>query len=106
MSQKPVVRRRRASDDIEAAIDFCLAEAGIEIASSFVSQLEEAIKRIAKQPAAGSERYGHELQIHNLRKWPIKRFPFFIFYIEKKDRIEVVRVLHKNMDMPTRLDDQ
>jgi toxin ParE1/3/4 len=99
--RKSIVRRRRADEDIESAISYYLKEAGNELALDFVSQLEEAIKKIAKQPVAGSQRYGHRLRIPELRQWPMKRFPYLIFYVEREDRIEISRVLHNNMDIPS-----
>ena len=103
MPQKPVVRRRRADDDIESAVSYYLDEAGNEVASAFLDRLEEAIRYIAKQPAAGSQRYGHELQISDLRHWPIKRFPYLIFYVENERRIEIARLLHSKRDIPTKI---
>ena len=99
MRHKPIVRRRLADDDIESAVSYNLKEAGTEVASAFLNQLEEAIRYISKQPASGSQRYGHELQIPDLRQWPIKRFPYLIFYVEKERRIEIARVLHSKRDI-------
>lgn len=101
MRQKLVVRRRRADDDIESAVSYYLNEAGTEVASAFLNQLEEAIRCISRQPATGSQRYGHELQISDLRHWPIKRFPYLIFYVEKERCIEIARVLHSKRDIPS-----
>ena len=104
MKQKPVVRRRRADDDIESALSYYLSEAGAEVASNFVDQFEEAVFKISRQPAAGSPRFGHELQIAGLRQWPMKHFPYLIFYIEKERHIEIARVLHTSVDIFSRVD--
>jgi toxin ParE1/3/4 len=101
---KPVKRRRRANEDIESAILFYLGEAGPDIAASFIERLEEATDHIAQRPGAGSERYGHQLRIPALRYWPMKRFPYIIFYTERKTFIEISRVLHSKMDIPSWLD--
>ncbi len=98
MRLKPVVRRRRADDDIETAIAYYLKEAGAEVATDFANRLEECIRKIARQPAIGSSRYGHLVQIPELRQWPMKRFPYLLFYIEKENRIELSRVLHSSLD--------
>jgi toxin ParE1/3/4 len=102
--QKTVVRRRRANDDIESAILFYLNEAGAEIAFAFADRLEEAVSKISRQPAASTQRFGHELQIPDLRQWQMRRFPYLIFYVEKEKQIEVVRVLHTSVDITSRLD--
>ena len=103
MTQKPVLRRRRADDDIETAFAYYLTEAGPQIAADFIYRLEEAIKQIARHPAIGSPRYGHYLEVPGLRHWPIKKFPYLIFYPETDKHIELARVLHSSMDIPSRL---
>jgi toxin ParE1/3/4 len=103
--QKPIVRRRRADDDIETAIAYYLNEAGAEVATDFANQLEESLRTISRQPAIGSPRYGHLVQITELRHWPVKGFPYLLFYIEKENRIELARVLHSSMDIPSWLHD-
>ena len=105
MTQKPVVRRRGADEDIEYAIAYYLSEAGLEIATSFANRLEEALQKISRHPAIGSPRYGHSLLISDLRHWPMTKFPYLIFYVEKERHIEVVRVLHGSMDIPSWLND-
>ncbi len=105
MRAKPVVRRRRADEDLENAISFYLSEAGPEIAATFVHRFEEAVKQISRHSALGSPRYGHLLQIDGLRHWPMKRFPYLIFYLEKDAHIELARVLHASMDIPSWLGD-
>jgi hypothetical protein len=32
--------------------------------------------------------------------WPIRRFPYLIFYIEQPDALDVWRVLHGQRDIP------
>lgn len=71
----------------------------------FVDQLEATLEQLSRRPAAGSPRYGHEIHIEGLRHWPMKRFPYLIFYLEREGRIEIARVLHDRMDIHTRLSD-
>ncbi len=99
MRQKPVVRRRQANDDIDAAVSYLLAEAGVRVGTDFLNQLESAIKIISSQPGAGSQRFGHELDIADLRHRPMRQFPYLIFYLEKERHIEIVRVLHTKRDI-------
>lgn len=105
MKRKPVLRRRRADDDIETAFAYYLSEAGPDIAANFIYRFEEAVKQIERHPAIGSPRYGHELHVPGLRHWPIKNFPHLIFYLETDKHIELERVLHGSMDIPSRLED-
>lgn len=101
MRQKPVVRRRKADDDIESTVSYYLAEAGNQVATDFLNRLESALESISRLPGTGSQRYGHELDIADLRQWPMKQFPYLIFYVEKEQRIEIVRVLHSKRDIPS-----
>lgn len=103
MPRKPIFRRRRASEDIDQAPAFYIEEGGAEVAIDFIAQLEATLNKISRQPDAGSPRYGHLMRIDALRSWPVKRFPYLIFYIEKEGRIEVSRVLHTHMDISSKL---
>jgi len=105
VSRKPVVLRRAAEDDIDAAIAYYLNEAGSDVAADFVEQLEDSTMKLSKQPAMGIPRYAHELHIANLRYWPMKRFPYLIFFIEKERYIEIGRVLHGSRDIPSAVDE-
>lgn len=107
MKRKPIVRRRKADGDIESTVAYYQVEAGNETATGFLNQLESALQSLAKQPGAGSQRFGHELDIPDLRQWPLGRFPYLIFYVEKSNRIEIVRVLHtsRNVTALITLDD-
>jgi toxin ParE1/3/4 len=98
---KPVIPRERASRDIDDAIAQYLRDAGPKAALGLVREVEYAFRHIARHPATGSPRYGHELDLPGLRVWPLKRFPFLIFYVDCGDHIDVWRLLHGQRDMPT-----
>jgi toxin ParE1/3/4 len=102
---KPVVTRRLADDDTDSAFDFYLAESSVETAISFINELERAYVHIARHPLTGSTRYGDELSIAGIRHWRLNRFPFLIVYIDTGHRIEVWRILHRQMDIPKHLAD-
>lgn len=99
MSVKPVVPRTLARWDIDHAIDDYLA-IGEGTARGFVDALERAFRHIALHPASGSPRYAHALDLPHLRSWPLRRFPYLVFYIEREDHIDVWRVLHAAQDIP------
>ncbi len=100
MSAKPVVQRALAHADIEQAIGFYLDEANGAAALGFVEALEVAVAHIALNPATGSPRYAHELNLPGLRTWPLTKYPYLIFYIELEQHIDVWRVLHMATDIP------
>ena len=105
MTKKTVVRRRLAEDDIDAAFTYYLNEAGKEIAADFVVQFEKITVNISTQPTLGSPRYGHDLMLPGMRYRTMRRFPYLIFYVEKENRIELVRVLHTSRDISSLIDE-
>ncbi|HEY0594196.1 type II toxin-antitoxin system RelE/ParE family toxin, partial [Sphingopyxis sp.] len=100
MTTKPLVALGLARRDVEDAIDHYLAEAGDAVAMRFIDALERAYRSIAEAPGTGSPRYAHELNLPSLRHWRVKRYPFYIFYMEHQDRIDIWRVLHAQRDIP------
>ncbi|RZL87457.1 MAG: type II toxin-antitoxin system RelE/ParE family toxin [Variovorax sp.] len=105
MTTKPLVPRALALEDVEAALDYYLGEAGAEAATGFVDELRAVYAPIARNPGSGSPRYAHELDIAGLRSWPMKRYPYLIFYFEQSGHVEVWRVLHGKRDIPAWLPD-
>lgn len=101
MKFKPIIPRIVAQRDVEDAIDYYLNEASEQVALDFINALEQAYTHIARHPATGSTRYAHELDLPELRSWPLKRYPFLVFYVERPDCIDVWRVLHGHRDIPS-----
>ena len=99
---KPAIRSVSADADIQAALEFYIAEAP-HVAEEFVSALEKAVAQIQRQPGIGSPRYAHELGIPMLRHWSLGRFPYLVFYIEHDDHLDLIRVVHMSRDVPATL---
>lgn len=100
MSGKRIIARERANRDADEAVDYYLREAGEKAALGFIDDLERAYRHIARHPASGSPRYGHELELPGLRSWPLKRYPYLVFFVERQDHIDVWRILHARRDIP------
>ena len=100
MSGKPVVLRERARRDVDEAIEHYLAEAGPAVALGLIDALEDAHRQIGEQPAGGSPRYAHEMDIPGLRFRTVGKFPYLVFYVEREAEIDVWRVLHGARDIP------
>ncbi len=100
MSVKPVIPRALASRDVDQAIDHYLDEGGERVGLGFIDALEKAYRHIARHPASGAPRYAQELDLPGLRAWPLKRYPYLVFYVERDDHIDVWRVLHSQRDLP------
>lgn len=99
MTSKPVVLREIARRDVDDAIDFYLAEAGEAVALRFIDAVQGAILAIGRQPAVGSPRYAHELDLRGLRGRLLRGFPYVVFYVERDRDVDVWRVLHAKRDM-------
>lgn len=57
-------------------------------------------RQVAEFPALGSARYAAALGLPNLRHRQLRRFRYLVFYAERDDRIDIVRVLHAERDIP------
>lgn len=97
---KAVIPRGLANRDVDAAIAHYLEEGSEQVALRFVDALERAYAHLGRQPAPGSPRYARELNIPGLRSWPLRDFPYLVFYIERADHLDVWRVLHGRRDIP------
>ena len=102
---KPLIRRASADRDVESAVEWYLMESGPDVALKFIDALQDGYAHIARNPATGSPRSGQQLGIDGLRSWPLRTFPYIVFYLERADAIEVWRVLHGLRDIPVHLQD-
>lgn len=103
MSTKPVIPRVRAHEDATEALRFYAEEGGEQVALRFVDALEAAYRRIGRHPSIGSPRYASEIDWPGLRHLRLRRYPFLVFYFERGDHIDVVRLLHAERDVPESL---
>lgn len=102
---KPVRLRRLAAEDIDAALDHYMSEAGNDVAARFVASVERAIIHVGRHPHHGSLRFAYELEIPDLRCWPVPRVPYLVMYVERDTEIDVWRVLHTRRDILSTLVD-
>lgn len=100
MKSKSVIPRALAERDINEALNFYLAEANGKVALGFIDALERAYRLIGERPDAGSNRYAHELDLPGLRGWPLRGYPYVVFYVAREDHIDVWRVLHATRHIP------
>lgn len=100
MKRKQVVPRQQALRDVEEALAYYLDEGAEAAALGFIDALERAYQHLGRHPATGSPRYAHELNLPDLRVWPLSKYPHLVFYMEQPDHIDVWRVLHGQRDIP------
>ena len=92
MKYKPVIRRALADRDVQQAIDYHLGEATKQVALGFVDALKRACWHMGRHPAGGSTRCARELDLPGHRYGPLKRYPYLVFYVERKDHVDVWRI--------------
>ena len=95
--------RALAHSDIEAATINYRDHASPRVAVEFVDALEAAVDHLRRHPFTGSLRFAYELEIPELRAWPLPTFPYLIFSVPDNDRIDIWRVLHTARDIPAHL---
>lgn len=100
MSASSLTLREAARRDISEAVGFYAREAGEDVALAFIDELERVFGQLRRHPEAGSPRYAQELDLPGLRHWVLHAYPYLIFYIPRRDRIDVWRVLHAERDIP------
>ena len=100
MTNRPIILRDVALQDVDAAIQYYAREAGEAVTVRFIDALGTAYSRIATRPGIGSPRYDLTLGLPGLRSLPVKRFPYLIFYLDRGDHIDLWRVLHTHRDIP------
>lgn len=83
MRVKPAIPREQANGDVDEAVAYYLNEASEAVALGFIDALEKAYRHLGRQPATGSPRYAHELNLPGLRAWSLTRYPYLVFYVER-----------------------
>jgi toxin ParE1/3/4 len=106
VKSKALVQRTLARRDIDLAITHYLEQDASPAALGFVDALERAYAHISKHPGTGSPRFAHELGIPDLRSWPLGKYPYLVFYVERADHIDIWRVLHMKRDIPASMQDE
>ena len=96
----PVVLREAARRDLDEALDHYLSVDARAAAAGFLACVERTIENIARYPQAGSPRYGHVLDLPGLRAWILDGYPYLVFYVERRDHVDVWRVPHAERNIP------
>ncbi len=97
---KPLQWHPLARLDADEAADRYAAQGGLALELRFIQSLDTAIAQVADQPGMGAPRYADVLKLSGLRLWPLKGFPYLVFYLERNAHIDIWRVLHAQRDIP------
>jgi toxin ParE1/3/4 len=104
---KPARLRIAAWEDLASAYEYYEQASQHEgsnlILNRFIDAVAKAQTHIERNAGTGFPRYAEVMRMEGLRHWPIGKYPYSFFYIERADSIDVIRVLHLNSDIPKHL---
>lgn len=103
MSAHNVVLRPTARVDVEETAAWYAEQGGHVLEMRFVDALSAAFGHVSRHPASGSSLQGMPPDVGALRFWPLKKFPYLIFYLQRDGNVDVWRVLHAERDIPASL---
>lgn len=101
----PVVLTAKARQEVRRITAWYRKEGGALLALRWAASVETAVRHIGANPKTGSTRYATLLKLESLRFWPLKGFPYLVFYLERNAHIDIWRVLHAQRDIPAWMGD-
>lgn len=91
--------RPKASSDLDEQALF-IAHDNLPAAYQLYEACEQTLNKLAKMPRMGQHYPTREKQLIGIRFFPISGFEkHLIFYIPRKDRIDVLRILYATRDV-------
>lgn len=96
---KPALLRPQALRDQQSEVRYYRKEAGSRVAVRLVKATDTALDQIEVDPGIGSPRLGQVLDIPGLRTWRVAKFPLLWCYFERRDHLDVVRLLGERQDL-------
>jgi toxin ParE1/3/4 len=101
---KKIVITPKASQDLDDCYAY-ISQDNPEIAIQFFDSTRITIAQIAKMPGMGSIFATNNTRLQGVRKWSVKDFrKYLIFYIERDNVVEIVRILYAARDISSILD--
>jgi toxin ParE1/3/4 len=101
---KKIVITPKASEDLDDCFAY-ISEDNPEIALRFFDSTRLTIAQIARMPGIGSIFVTENERLQGLRKWSVKDFrKYLIFYIDRDEIVEIVRILYATRDISDILD--
>ena len=103
---KPAVLRPQALRDQQGEVRHYRREGGARIAVRVAKAADVALDQIELDPGIGSPTLGKLLGIPGLRTWRVTKFPLLWCYFERRDHLDVVRLLGERQDIVSILGDE
>jgi toxin ParE1/3/4 len=100
---KPVRLTPKADSDIDTCFAW-IAKDNPVAALRFLDAIELTCDTLSHMPHMGSPRYAETPLVRGVRMLAIKGFEkYLLFYLEREDSVDVIRVLHGARDIPEAL---
>jgi toxin ParE1/3/4 len=104
VNPKPVFRRPKAAEDIESHAMY-IARDSIDAALRFLDRGEKTINGLSAFPESGAPFHSRLPELQRIRTRLVIDFRnHVVFYIERADFIEVVRILGSGQDMDAEIE--
>ena len=100
---KRIVLFRQATRDLNRAFEYHFDAANLQVEERFREAVAQALDHIQLNAATGSMRYALTDVKPPLRFWTLNHFPYAVFYFDRSEHIDIVRVLHQSADIPRHL---
>ena len=96
---KPAILRPQALHDQQGQVRYYRKEGGTLLAVKVAKATNAALDQVEAEPGMGSPRLGKVLGIPALRTWQVGKFPLLWCYFERRDHLDVVRLLGERQDV-------
>lgn len=101
---KRIILRPKANQDLDDHFAY-IAENNLDVALQFFDCARSTIAQLARTPRIGRLYAVENARLQGLRKWAVKDFrKYLIFYFDRDDAIEVVRILYATQDIASILE--
>jgi toxin ParE1/3/4 len=101
---KKILITPKANQDLDDCFAY-ISQNNLEMALQFFDSTRITIAQIAIMPGIGSIFTTKDNRLQDLRKWSVKDFrKYLIFYIDREDVVEIVRILYATRDISSIFD--
>jgi toxin ParE1/3/4 len=103
---KPAQLRPQTLRDQQGQVRYYRKESGSRMALRVAKATNAALDQIELDPGIGSPLLGKLLGIAALRTWRVGKLPLLWCYVERRDHLDVVRLLGERQDIAAILGDE
>jgi toxin ParE1/3/4 len=100
-----IVIRATVRREIKAHGLYLEQHGGPDVTDGFLAAVQQSFERLARAPKAGVLCEFRKAALRRVRRWPVKGFEnWLIFYIPKRNGVEIVHIIHGARDIQGLLD--